>query len=113
MVKIHMREEVESMTQSDLEEIRQLGSRMIRNLSLMMDNPFQYMHLIDSVNNDLNELSIIKQRCNIKGDGLLPAEPIGRPQNQDLRQTLLDAGFARLRGVVDDMISGQGGINHE
>ncbi len=110
-----MRDEIESMTQTDLEEIRQLGSRMIRNLSLMMDNPFQYMHLVDSVSTDLNELTMVKQRCNIKGDGLVPAEPIGKPQmqHQDLRQTLLDAGFARLRGVVNDMISGQGGIDHE
>jgi len=46
--------DIESMTPADLETIRATGSRIIRNLSLFMDNPFSYAHLLEACQRDLN-----------------------------------------------------------
>jgi hypothetical protein len=102
--------EIESMTPEDLETIRATGSRIIRNLSLFMDNPFSYAHLVEVCQSDLKELYDLKQSCGLKGDGLLPAQPLGQSQ-PDLAGILLDAGFNRLRTVVDDLISTGGNDN--
>lgn len=98
-----MSEPIEQLNKEDLDLIREIGSRIIRNLSLFMDNPFSYAHLISICEQDINNLHQIRSRCGLKGDGLLPAHPLGQA-TPDLASTLLDAGFARLRSVVDDMI---------
>ena len=101
-------DDVEMLSEHDLDSIRDHGTKAIRNIALLMDNPFRYIHLIDNIEEDIGFISRIRRVNNLQGDGLIPADPIGKPQNQDLRATLLDAGFSRLRSVVEDLIS-QGG----
>jgi len=103
--RIHM-PDTEAISTDDLNEIRELGSKIIRNLSLFMDNPFSYAHLIEVCIGDLTTLAGVRDRCGLKGDGLLPAQPLGLivGANPPLATVLLDAGFSRLRDVVDELI---------
>ena len=106
-------DEIEVLNKDDLDIIREVGSRVIRNLSLFMDNPFQYAHLIHVCEQDIQTLDQIKARCGLSGDGMLPAHPLGHSPvgGADVASVLLDAGFARLREVVDDMIQNKGDNN--
>tara|TARA_B100000686_G_C16737899_1_gene944771 strand:+ start:527 stop:853 length:327 start_codon:yes stop_codon:yes gene_type:complete len=105
-----MPDDVELLTPEDLNEIREVGSKIIRNLSLFMDNPFSYAHLVEICENDLKTLATIRERCGLKGDGLLPAHPIGQQSvAPDIPTLLVDAGFSRLREVVDDLMKPKGG----
>ena len=94
--------EIPTLPMDDVNHIREIGSRIIRNLSLFMDNPFSYAHLIDICESDLNSLQKICEQNHLQGDGLLPAQPLGvATQPQDIPTLLIDAGFARLRELVD------------
>lgn len=104
--------DIESISADDIAQIREVGSKIIRNISLFMDNPFSYAHLVSITEQDVAILDQIKRRCGLTGDGLVPAQPIGQSQPPDLRHALLDAGFARLRSVVDDILA-PGGVNDE
>jgi hypothetical protein len=102
--------DIETLTAEDLNEIREIGSKLIRNLSLFMDNPFSYAHLVEICANDLELLAKIRERCGLKGDGLLPAQPLGQHSAApDIPTLLVDAGFSRLREVVDDLMKPKGG----
>ena len=109
-------DDVEMLGKEDLDSIREIGSRIIRNLSLFMDNPFQYAHLISACEQDISNLDQIRSRCGLSGDGLLPTEPLsvqGGTGGAGIASVLLDAGFARLREVVDDAIAKRPGDMNE
>lgn len=97
----------EMLGPEDLANIREIGSRVIRNVSLFMDNPFSYAHLVSISMSDLEKLEKIREERGLQGDGLLPAHPLSEgPQHGqgDIASMLIDAGFARLRDVVDSAL---------
>ncbi len=97
----------EMLDPDDLANIREIGSRVIRNVSLFMDNPFSYAHLVSVSMSDLEKLEKIREERGLQGDGLLPAHPLSEDSQQgqgDIASILIDAGFARLREVVDSAL---------
>jgi hypothetical protein len=106
----------EMLEPDDLANIREIGSRVIRNVSLFMDNPFSYAHLISLTMSDLEMLEEIRKERGLQGDGLLPAHPVPGNSQQgqgDISSILIDAGFARLREAVDSALQPKGGKENE
>lgn len=94
---------MEIVDRESLDRIRELGSSVIRNLALFMDNPFEFADKLEEASDKLDEIVAIRDELGLEGDGTqLPS----RMGDFDFRSSAVDAGLNMIRDLVHDFIGG-------